>query len=93
MDAEIFIPFRKGGCSLQIINIWYIVFIIFYGAGLLGLALSVIMRMELASCGDLILNSNINFIILCYCTCSYNDFFFRYACFNGGFGNGSYRSY
>ena len=36
----------------------------------------VIMRMELASCGDLILNSNTNYIILCNCACSNNDFFF-----------------
>lgn len=93
MDAEIFIPFRRGGYFLLIINIWYFIFIVFYGAGLLGLALSVIMRMELASCGDLILNSNINFIILCYCACSYYDFLFCYACFNGGFGNGSYHFY
>lgn len=84
----IFILFRNDGFSLRTINIWYAIFIVLHGAGLLGLALSVIMRMELAGCGDLILNSNINSTIPCYSACSYYDIFFCDARFNGGFGNG-----
>jgi cytochrome c oxidase subunit 1 len=58
------------------------------GAGLLGLSLSVIMRIELAGCGDLIINSNYqlyNTIVTAHALIMI--FFFVMPALIGGFGN------
>jgi len=64
----------------------YLIFSI--GAGLLGLSLSVIMRMELAGCGDLIINANYqlyNTIVTAHALIMI--FFFVMPALIGGFGN------
>jgi heme/copper-type cytochrome/quinol oxidase subunit 1 len=68
------------------IGTMYLLFSI--GAGLIGLSLSVIMRIELAGCGDLILNSNYqlyNTIVTAHALIMI--FFFVMPALIGGFGN------
>ena len=63
------------GFFLQTTNIWIIISFIFYWCGLLGLSLSILMRLELAGCGDLIIQLIINYIIRSNCTCLIMVFF------------------
>ena len=55
-DIETFVDRWLFSTNHKYIGSLYLIFSI--GAGLLGLSLSILMRMELAGCGDMIFHSN-----------------------------------